>query len=361
MDKTGFSIKSIVGKVVLPVAALVLLLIIPTAAGQESQRDNTEKQQVLHEVAQKWIEVGREQYNRGLYKQAKQSLLFAQDYQECLTAAEREQLKALQEKACAAAAEREHILEDINRAGALAEQGQLIKAKVRFERLREATTLTKEEQKLAAEGLKDVNQRLSEQKKEIAELYRQSMDFYGEGEIEKAREGFSKIDNILAMMAGSSTETTEKTAESISESAVLITDEKEANETMRGHEEERKEEADIDTEEAVEVEITQEPNEFSAVSVPEPPKYESGGSEMTTDRKGNILRSYTKAVVNDAAAKVQSYISEGSFEEAKEAIEAAKQTVNKNRQYLGNDLFQQYISQLEQLREKITEKPSKRN
>lgn len=365
MDKKKFSIKSIGGKIRLLIPVLALLLIIPIAAGAQNQRDNADKQQVLHEVAQKWIEVGREQYNRGLYKQAEQSLRFAQDYQDCLTAAEREQLKALLEKACAAATEKERILEDIKSANKLAEQGRLTEARGHFEKIRDAAELTKEEQKLVAEGLKGVNHRLSEQKKEIDELYKQSMDFYGKGEIEKAREGFLKIDNILAGITVPSAETAEKTAASIPKSAVSIADEKGSDETtwepVEKKEQEEQAVNESKTEDSVEAEITEEPNEFSAAGVPVPSTNESRGIEITADRKENILRGYTKAVVTDAIAKAQSYISEGSIEEAKQAIKAAEQTVNKNREHLGDELSQQYLSQLEQLTEKITEKQNKKN
>ena len=78
------------------------------------------------------------------------------------------------------------------------------------------------------------------------------------------------------------------------------------------------------------------------------------------NRKRNILRSHTKAVVNDAVAKAQDYITQGEFDKAKEAVEAADRTVSKNRLYLGDDLFKQYSSQLRQLSEKIIQRESER-
>ena len=78
------------------------------------------------------------------------------------------------------------------------------------------------------------------------------------------------------------------------------------------------------------------------------------------NRKRNILRSHTKAVVNDAVAKAQDYISQGEFDKAKEAIEAAERVVSKNRLYLGDDLFKQYSSQLKQLSGKIVQRESER-
>ena len=67
------------------------------------------------------------------------------------------------------------------------------------------------------------------------------------------------------------------------------------------------------------------------------------------DTKQNLLRSYSKAVVNDALIKVQEEISQGNYEKARQSIKETMQVLNENKENLGEELFQQYIGDLEQL------------
>ena len=84
--------------------------------------------------------------------------------------------------------------------------------------------------------------------------------------------------------------------------------------------------------------------------------------EVTADvikRRKNILRSYTKAVVNDAVGKVKSYISKGDFDKAQKAVEGAEWIIYQNWAYLGDELFKQYNNKLKLLTEKIVKEQSK--
>ena len=93
------------------------------------------------------------------------------------------------------------------------------------------------------------------------------------------------------------------------------------------------------------------------IKSPEPTTDESGYTQ-TDNRRRNILRSYTRAVVNDAIAKAQNYRQKGEFDKAKKALEKAKGTVNENRLYLGASIFERYSRFLEQLIEEIVREQS---
>ncbi len=226
---------------------LALVLLLTTLAGSGwSRATETSKQKIVHQVAQKWIEVGLEQYKRGFYKVAEQSFLRAQDYQEYLTVAEQDKLTELLEKAHMAALERESVTEDLQTADELTEQDQLVEA-------------------------------------------------------EKVQEQVPEYE----------------------ESAVVRLLEPEIEKTE--------------------------------------PLTAKGGYIQVINRKRNILRSHTTAVVNDAVAKAQNFVSEGKFDQAKQAVEEAERIINKNQLHLGAELFEQYSRQLKQLNEQILREQNERD
>ena len=77
--------------------ALVLAATIPHAI--RCQADETAKHNVLRKVAQEWMQVGREQYDRSLFEAAGQSFRRAALYRKYLTTAEQKKLGRLSEKA----------------------------------------------------------------------------------------------------------------------------------------------------------------------------------------------------------------------------------------------------------------------
>jgi len=77
--------------------ALLLAATIPHAI--RCQANETAKHNVLHKVAQEWMQVGREQYDRSLFKAAGLSFRRAAVLRKYLTAAEQKKLDKLSEKA----------------------------------------------------------------------------------------------------------------------------------------------------------------------------------------------------------------------------------------------------------------------
>ena len=71
------------------------------------------------------------------------------------------------------------------------------------------------------------------------------------------------------------------------------------------------------------------------------------------DARVKIVRTYTKAVVEDAAAKVEYHISRGELDKAVAVVRTATQTVKENRSLIGDELFAQYSVRLKQLADKI--------
>ncbi len=370
MNKIRFMIECSGRKSLLVVLVSLLLLTTVLSEVAPSQPSEADKERIVRQVAQRWIQIGAEQYKRGYFKAAKQSFLRAQDYQEYLTAAEREKLTALLEKTHTGILEKGRILEAIRTADGLVKQGELIKAKTHLEGIKDSEFLTEEEQELITKGLKKLDNQLDEQKKEITELYNRSVEFYRAGQLEKAREGFVKvatksdlvaapgeraedylvkIDDILAQRAEPSAPTEAKPEEALGTTIEAITRE------LLG--------VEAEPNEVVERQVVQEPNELVAAApeleAPEPVAAEGAYIEVI-NRKRNIRRSHTRAVVNDAVAKVQDYVSQDEFDKAKEEVERADRIVNEYQLDLGDELFRQHSGELKQLAEKIAQEQDKR-
>ena len=371
MDKIRFLIESFGRKPLLVILASLLLLTTALSEVAPSQPSEADKEKIIRQVAQRWIQIGAEQYKAGYFKAAEQSFLRAQDYQEYLTAAEREQLTALLEKTHTGILEREHIFEAIRTADGLVKQGELIKAKAHLEEIKDSEFLTKVEQELITKGLKKLDNQLDERKKEITELYNRSVEFYRSGQLEKAREGFVKvatrsdlvaappgetaedyllkIDDILAQRAEPSVPTEVKPEDTLGTTIAAI-----ARELLG---------VEAEPNEVAEQQVVQEPNELVVAApereAPEPVAVEGAYIEVI-NRKRNIRRSHTRAVVNDAVAKVQNYISQDEFDKAKEEVERAERIVNEYQLDLGDELFRQRSGELKQLAEKIVQEQDKR-
>lgn len=71
-------------------------------------------------------------------------------------------------------------------------------------------------------------------------------------------------------------------------------------------------------------------------------------------RKEKILQSYVRAVVRQAITKAQGLLNEGKFYKAQQVVETARQTMSEHRATVGEKLFGQYETRLEQLIGQIT-------
>jgi hypothetical protein len=360
----------------------------PNSSGQTEQ----EKARTLREVAQNWIHVGISQSKRGLYQQAEESFLTARGYQEYLTAEEHKELEENLTKAHQAGIERQAVLEHIEKARDLLSQGQPIKARAHYEKVRNSPYLTEQERRQIAEEIKKVDVSFDKQRKELTELYNRSVELYRAGEIEKAREGFVEvakygllitpkgqtaedyliqIDSVLtgrlrnaslaesaslALPATASPALENKKASDINrptppeaESGLLQTSspqpfdsELRAERQLPVQQEDGKQQAQ---------QVQKEMAEVAAVAEPAPEK--PAEAAPATEAKTKIIRTYTKAVVEDAAAKVEHYISQREFDKAVAAVRTASQTIKENRPFIGDELFVQYSIRLKQLADKI--------
>ena len=280
-----------------------------------------------------------------------------------LTEEERKKLDELLEKAETVGVERKLILEYIQKAEESVNRNRPIEAKAHLERVLSNKFLTKEEGELTTRALK-INEQLNVRKKEIAELCDRIVQFHSTGQFESTYESFADVtgNNLSAAPV-------RKTAEDyLEEMGVLLATRVKLSERIEAKPDKELPEG---TTAAIEDKllgvwteyvqktkspgVTQGPQKEPIVSAPGPIVDRQDSAEVV-DRKINILRGYTRAVVDEATDKVRIYLSRGEFDKAKKAVEEAEQIVNKNQPYLGKELLRQYHNELKQLAEKITQR-----
>lgn len=323
--------------------------------GQSEQQ----KSKVLREVAKDWIQVGITQYKRGLYEQAKESFLIAGGLQEYLTPEEHKQLEEHLQNTRRAAVERQAVLEQIKTANDLLNQGQPIKARAYYEKVRNSPHLTEQQRRQIAREIQKVDTNFDKQMKEITVLYNRSVELYRAGELEKARDGFAEvarygqyvapegrsaedyliqIDSILSerLKSPSPVETLAPPALPV----IVPPAEKKEN---------SKPSASLRGEQQVQS-VQEQAAEVAAIAEPTPTQ-----AELALEAKKKIIRTYTKAVVDEASNQVQRYISRRDFDKAIDAVRKATYVVRENRSVIGDELFAQYSIQLKQLVDRIIE------
>ncbi|MBN1391348.1 MAG: hypothetical protein JW947_00940 [Sedimentisphaerales bacterium] len=391
-------LNKIAGQKLLLVISLALLFLTPVLAEvTSSQPAEPDKGKVVRQVAQRWIEVGAEQYKRGYFKAAKQSFLRAQDYQEYLTADEREKLSALLEKTHKGIVEREYILEAIRTADEAVKQGELTRAKASLEEVKGSEFLTDTERELITKGLQKLDSQLDEQQKVATDIYNQSVELYNAGKLEEAREGFIKIasgnpagspagetaedyllkiDNVLAQKAQPAATAEEQPEDELGSVIAAITKELvngkgEPAQAVEPQPTIQEPSEQPEVQEPNEQPVVQEPseqiqevNELETAAIAEGEETEPVEAEDTyigvINRKRSIRQGHTRAVINDAVAKVHDYISQDEYDKAKQEVERAERIVNEYQLDLGEELFSQYSGELKQLAETIVLEQEKR-
>jgi len=389
LNKPTFLTESFGGRSLPVVVALILLPIITLSQVALSQENEVAgRQEAIRRIVQTYMQTGQEEYKKGFFEHAVKTFLMAQKHEKDLTVAMREQLSGFLEKSRIAVLKRTRALETFQAVIDLIKQDQLIEAKTYLEKIKDNEFLTKEEHKQIAEVFRQIDAQViadkgrfekakseklstkvnsgeaaAEAKKpgvdlneqEIAELYSRSMVFYRTGQLENARDGFAKV-----VASGLVPPPMKKTVEGY----LAEIDRRLPNRAKRKLVQEQEEpvvvavvspgvaDSEVIKPEAAEPEVVRPKVAPRVVS---PVTGQSDYIEKI-NRERDIIRSYTRAVVNDAIAKARSYIKQARFDKAKNVVETAALTVNKNQMHLGDELFKEYSSKLEVLTEEIAEK-----
>ncbi|MHC4125313.1 MAG: hypothetical protein ACYSRR_02525, partial [Planctomycetota bacterium] len=336
---------------VLLVSVLILTLAMPHVAWPQANQAN--KQKIVQGVAQRWIQVGSEQYQRGMYKAAEQSFLFAKDYEAYLTVSQLEKLDELLEKSHNAVIERDSIIEKLALANELTEQNKPDQAKELFEQIKDNQFLTNAEKTQIAQKLGQLESKTSEEAARITELYNNSIKLYGVGKFEQARKGFLEVAKSGLISAS---------PEQSPEDYLVIIDKILTQRLL--HVPVVEEITQPEVESSITIDVAED-NKLLQTTKPTPeraavvidkkivPETVQETYIDVVNHKRNILRSHTKAVVNSVIDQAQNCVNSTQFDEANQKVEDAFRIVNKNQIDIGEDLYELYLKQLKQLSELI--------
>ncbi|MBN2456932.1 MAG: hypothetical protein JXB29_10450 [Sedimentisphaerales bacterium] len=345
-----------------------IFFIISTGLGAQKAQavDQTQdRQKVARQTAHEWIAVGKEQYSRGLYKQAEDSFLLALTYQDYLSSLELAQIGILAKITDTALVKRADAQKHIVAAENLFKKDRFIEAKAHLEKVKAGNFLTKKEKAQIAQTLNTIDKKLAAQRKELMEVYKASVAFYSAGQYEKARDGFVEVAEagLLVLQSGKNAEDYlikinelfGQSVESLS-SIRAMPDSKDNIWPILDFEDKfvkLGQQAELDRE-----------VRFSRYSSTHRPLESSDSAPSQSPyirqvmRKRNILRSYVRAVVNDASVKVETFLAQGKPAKAKKIVQISEAIVNGYHSYLGDELLRKYKLELERLEQKIAKQPS---
>jgi type II secretory pathway component GspD/PulD (secretin) len=295
----------------IPLLILLTSILIATtvlaedASPKEAKGD---KEKVVRQVIDKWVQMGTEQYNRGFYSDSETYFLRAKDYEGYLNKEERDKLNESIQRAHKAALEREAALATMRSAGQLAEQQKLTEAKMQLQAVQTSEFLSEEERQSIKERLETIDKMIAQEQPE-------------KDTTPAAQPAVTKIEEPSAPV------------EQPKEQPVMTT---------------------ADAKHAAEFYVAATEAKSPAAEQGEPQDQQSGYITVI-NRRRNVIRGMVKAVVNDAVEKADRLLADGECEKAMQVVEDAQNVVYENQQHLGDYLFNQYTGQLGQLSEKIAE------
>jgi hypothetical protein len=314
-----------------------------------AQNPAAEKEAILRNVAGQWIMVGIEEYKRGMYIQAENAFLSARDYYLYMSKEQRQTLEDFSERTHKAYLEVIGLSKQVENARQLFAERKLIEARQTINQINnnEFLTDTQRQQFKLDELQEQIQSVILRRQRQIDEVFVLSVNAYRSGEFESAKRGFEAViaERLTSEVQRSAAQGYIERIDSLLQ---------------------RERSPFIEVEQLLEEQITQEQKEPKTAlptpsepiepvqQRPEPVKVETTIPKTPEQiRREKLLRGYSQAVVNDATQKVQTFIEIGDAFKAKQAIRSAEKIINENRQHLGEDLYQAYITKLDELNKQI--------
>ncbi|MHC4130516.1 MAG: hypothetical protein ACYSSP_01020 [Planctomycetota bacterium] len=334
---------------------LIFVLISFIAPCQQvfGQSEAVEKEATLRKVAGQWIMVGIEEYQRGMYLQAETAFLHAREYYLYMSKEQRKTLDDFSERTHKAYLEVISLSKQVENARQLFAERKLIEASQTVNQINsnEYLTDTQKQQFNLMELETEINSLIQRRQRQVNEVFGLSIDAYRNGEFETAKRGFE------AVIAERLTPPVQRTAAEGYVERIDLLMEKERTPFIEVEQILEAEDIEEETgsEGAAEPLLILPPEPIVPIQErPEPVKVESPAPKTPEQlRKEKLLRSYSQAVVNDATKKAKTFIEIGDTFKARQAIRSAEKVLNENREHLGEELYQAYTGQLNELSQQI--------
>lgn len=306
---------------------LTLSIIIPAVFCQSVAAQA--KGHVVNKVVNSWITVSQKQYERHLYTHAEESLVRAGQYEQYLNTEQKHRIDTLLERIRSAMSEKKRVLEYVDRADELIEQGQYLKAKAYLEQAKKSKRLNEAQIKRVKVTLERVDAKIDEQKRLMADLYKRSRKHYKQGNIEKAREGFA-----IVASSGLYVPRMGKTAEQY---LAMI------------------EQRPVQAQKPAKLQIPW-PKPEKPLVLPAVPTEQYGNEPMRGSLiRENVKHSYLKAVIRDAETRANMHVGKAEFSIAKAVVQNAEKVLQQYRPDIEPHLYDQHNERLQKLTRMVNE------
>jgi hypothetical protein len=320
-------------------------------------------QSTIDNVVEKWLNVARIQYNRGLYQQSENSLLRALEFRDHLNPQQIELISSLMSKTANSKNSVNQSIDRIDQAEHLAGQGKLLQAKGYIGEVLKQKNLDQDEKSRAVEFNKQLDTMIKDRKKQMADLYNESVKYYKNNELKQAQYGFIQVaqSGLHKPVFG---ETAEKYLKKIKiklekQNAVPIEPRQRTNgglwtdkkDTSRQDEPvEQVTQPQIETREQW---IQQDASAEVSVVVDTTaePVYANNPVDNTIN-KNNIVLDYVKVIVLDAEERATKFAGRSEFNQAFYIIKNAEIVLEKYKNQLGEG-YSQYSMKLANLKNTI--------
>jgi len=320
------------------------------APAVQGERDN-----VISQVVENWLAVGQRQYERRMYDQSRDSLQQAKQYNDYLSPAQLQQIDELTQKISQAQSQTSRLLDNVNTANSLIEQGEFLKARSYLVEAAESELLNDDQAERARSMLKRVETKIAEQKRLMAKLYKQSRTDYRKGDIEKARQGFAVVasSGLYVPTAGKSAE---KYLAEIEQRPVKQEEPPKNKPKVRAWSLFAKADGKKTPDNGSKAATTPQPPSPSDQQPPanalllESPPQEFG--DIPSDSaagKESLKESYVTAVVRDAQTRVNLHVGQAQFSLAMAVVDNADKTLQMYRQDIDQRLYSRCGRQLQEL------------
>jgi len=289
------------------------------------------KAQTMRQTGKQILDVGYEQYQRGMYSEAKTTLDKAATYREYLSVSDVSKLDELLKKLSTQPsppvkqpAVQNTAAELLSQARSFASKGQFAQAKEKYIQAEQSGQLSNEELSAVEAELTALEQiQATQTTKPVIERKVEPVITEQSQPVQPQQPGVnSQYIEFVPVDANSVNQSQYVTpaAPSKANSAIIGTNK-----------------------------VNQQPIQPKIYATPTPQEQEKESYIEVVKQKQRIQQSYTKAIVNDAVAKAKEYADKENFTAARDEISRAAAVVEKNKMLLGEDDYKQYKDTLQQL------------
>jgi type II secretory pathway component GspD/PulD (secretin) len=301
--------------------------------------DASSKAQTMRQTGKQILDVGYEQYRRGMYSEAKATLEKAATYREYLSVSDvsklDELLKKLSTQPSAPAkqpAVQNTAAELLSQARSLAAKGQFAQAKEKYLQAEQSGQLSNEELSAVEAELTALEQTQATQTTPVTPVIEQKIEPVVTEQPQPAQPKQPGVNSQYIEFVPIEANNVNRPQTAVQPQYVTPAAPSEANFTI------------IETNK-----VNQQPIQPKTQASPTPQEQEKESYIEVVKQKQRIQQSYTKAIVNDAVAKAREYADKENFAAARDEISRATAVVEKNKMLLGEVDYKQYTETLQQL------------